>query len=123
MPEYALVGPNSEIRVTSTSVDPTVATRPGWKWLPVEVTDPPYDPSSQVKEGPVLSVLADRVTRIFTVRAKTAGEIDADKDGVVSAMDMLVFKVLFSHENRVRALEGKAAITAPQFRAALKAMI
>jgi hypothetical protein len=35
----------------------------------------------------------------------------------------LVAKVLFNHENRIRANEGKATITAPQFAAALKAML
>lgn len=34
-----------------------------------------------------------------------------------------VFKILFNHENRLRALEGKAAITAAQFLAALKQLM
>jgi hypothetical protein len=68
-------------------------------------------------------VLGDKVTRVWTVRSKTAQEIDADKDGAINAMDMLAFKVLFGHENRVRVLESKAAITAAQFKAALKAML
>jgi hypothetical protein len=123
MTEYALVGPQDVIKTTSSNVDPTVSTRAGWRWLPVEVTNPSYDPAIQVSEGPVITVLSDKVTRVWTVRAKTAAELDADKDGTVNALDMLAFKVLFNHENRVRALESKAAITAAQFKTALKAML
>lgn len=123
MTEYALVGPGGAIKTTATNVDPTVATRAGWKWLPVEVTSPACDPATQVSEGPVVTVLTDKVTRVWTVRDKTAAELDADKDSVISAFDVLAFKVLFNHENRVRALEGKAAVTAAQFRTALKALL
>lgn len=123
MTEYALVDPNNTVNRTATNVDPTVQTRAGWKWLPVEVTNPAYEPATQVSEGPVVSVLSDKVTRVWTVRAKTVAELDADKDNVVNAMDMLAFKVLFNHENRIRTLESKAAITAAQFKAALKAML
>lgn len=123
MTEYALVDPNNAVNRTATNVDPTVQTRSGWRWLPVEVTNPSFDPTTQVSEGPVITVLADKVTRVWTVRAKTAAELDADKDAVLTAYDMLSFKVLFNHENRVRTLEGKAAITAAQFKAALKALL
>lgn len=35
----------------------------------------------------------------------------------------LVFKIIFNHENRIRALEGKAPITAQQAIAAIKALM
>lgn len=38
-------------------------------------------------------------------------------------MDMVQFKVLLNHENRVRVLEGKAQITAAQFKAALVTLL
>jgi hypothetical protein len=40
----------------------------------------------------------------------------------LSAWDVISAKILFNHENRIRALEGKAAITAAQFRTAVKAL-
>jgi hypothetical protein len=123
MTEYALIDPDGEVNRTATNVDPTVQTRAGWEWLPVEVTNPSYDPTTQVKEGPTVTVLADKVTRVWTVRDKTADELDADKDAVISAFDMLAFKVLFNHENRIRALEGKGTVTAAQFRTAMKALL
>ena len=55
--------------------------------------------------------------------AKTTEGLDAEKDATINRFDVLGFRVMFNHENRVRALEGKAAITANQFRAALKAML
>lgn len=44
------------------------------------------------------------------------------KDPVIDAIDIVTLKVAFNHENRIRALEGKAAITIAQFKAALKLM-
>lgn len=41
----------------------------------------------------------------------------------VDAWDIISFKIAFNHENRIRALEGKAPITAAQFRAAVKAAL
>ena len=37
----------------------------------------------------------------------------------IAAMDRLQFEVLFSHENRIRVLEGKLQITVEVFRDAL----
>ena len=37
--------------------------------------------------------------------------------------DMTQFQVLFNHENRIRALEGKASITPAQFKAAIIALL
>jgi len=40
-----------------------------------------------------------------------------------SIVDHAVTKLLFNHENRIRALEGKAALTPAQFRIALKQLM
>lgn len=45
--------------------------------LPIEDTRPPVDAVAEVEEGPVVTILADKVTRVWTVRAKTSGELDA----------------------------------------------
>lgn len=45
---------------------------------------------------------------------------DADVTGSINAA---VLKVLFNHENRIRALEAKAAITPAQFVAVIKTLL
>lgn len=45
--------------------------------LPIEDTRPSLDAVAEVEEGPVVTILADKVTRVWTVRAKTSGELDA----------------------------------------------
>lgn len=120
---YALVGPSNAVDRYDSNVDPNVATKTGWRWLPVTDTRP-LAGDNQIVEGPTVTVLADSVTRVWTVRDLTAGELDAQKtDLVESEILTVVGKVLFNHENRVRALEGKAAITADQFKTALKALL
>lgn len=91
--------------------------------LPLEDIDPPFDPITQVKLGPDVVVTQSKVTRTWTVRNKTPQEFDAGKDLVVSSLDLTIFKVLFNHENRIRALEGKTAVTANQFKTALKGLL
>jgi len=45
---------------------------------PVAVTNPGYDPATQVKEGPVDAYDGTNATRVYTVRDKTAGERTAE---------------------------------------------
>lgn len=102
---------------------PPDMTRKGFVWLPLVVTDPTFDPTTQVRSGPVDTVGQTSVSRAWSVRAMTSDELDALKGATVDAMDMLAFKVLFNHENRIRALESKQAVTAAQFKTALKALL
>ena len=91
-------------------------------WLRLEVVDPgAHDPATQVKER-VDTQHADRYTVAFTVRDKTAQELDRDRDINLDAVDRVVLRVLFNHENRLRALEGRAPATPAEFRAAIKAL-
>lgn len=66
-----------------------------------------------------------------TTTQKTAAEdvvrtIDVNVDPVVDPLDkwdIIALKVTFNHENRIRVLEGKAAITMTQYKTALKALL
>lgn len=102
---------------------PPDMTRKGFVWLPLVITDPAFDPATQVRSGPVDTVGKDSVARVWTVRNMTSDELDGVKGVQVDAVDIVVGKVLFNHENRIRALEGKQAVTAAQFRTALKALL
>ena len=41
----------------------------------------------------------------------------------MDSWDIITLKIAFNHENRIRALEGKAAVTVTQFKTAVKAML
>ncbi len=127
MTAYALVGLNNVVdRIDLNIAIADAFCKPGWRWLVYERVDPPYNPATEIKTGPVRVVLIDRVQDVWTVRTRTAEEIaaaaDAEKEFAIDQLGA-AFKVLFNHENRVRALEGKAAITALQFRTAVKALL
>lgn len=52
--------------------------------------------------------------------------IDVNSPVVIDPLDtwdIISLKAIFNHENRIRALEGKAAITQTQFRNAIKALL
>lgn len=67
--------------------------------------------------------LAD-VLASASVRPTRANILDKYKNTQASRLTMeLVAKVLFNHENRLRALESKPSVTAGQFAGALKAML
>jgi hypothetical protein len=81
----------------------------------VTVVDPgPYDPVTQVKEGPVYTQDATSMTATFTVRSKTAQEIDDDKTlriGGLSRDDLLT--ILLSLENDNRLIKAKQNVNHP----------
>ncbi len=123
MAEYAIVDNGTIVDFRGFDTAPVALVgKPYRSFLPVEVTNPPYDPATQVKTGPVVTVLVDKVTRVWTVRDKTAAELDAEKDAAISNVDVVQFKLAFNHENRIRVLEGKPQITVAQFKAAWKAV-
>ncbi len=48
---------------------------------------------------------------------------DEANDGRISQLDIVSFKVLFNHENRIRVLESKQPITVAQFKAGIRALL
>ena len=95
-----------------------------FRWLPLEVTDPDLgDRATHIKEGPVESVGAKKVTRVWTVRPKTADEIDVDKEARIPLSDSIQFKAMLDVENRTLALESKPAVTVDEYRETLKGML
>lgn len=99
------------------------ANKTAW-WRPVvEVGNDDYNAATHVKSGPVTTIESARVVDTWTVRAKTAEEVDAEKDIRIDAFDRLNFEVNFDQENRIRALESKTPVTRAQYRAALKARL
>lgn len=125
MTQYALIDATGQIRESRdfAAAPPDLTITQGVQWLPIEITSPPFDPALQVRTGPVTTILGDKVTRVWTVRNKTAQELDDEKTTRVTDVDFLLFELAFDHENRIRVLEAKAPVTKAQFRNALKARL
>lgn len=94
-----------------------------WEWLPLVVDNPTHDGPTQIKTGPVESRVGNEWHKVWTVRDKTAQEIDDGKDNLIHRRTSWQFKVALDIENRVRALEGKQPVTASGYRTALKARV
>ncbi len=95
-----------------------------WRSLSCPVVAvPSFDPATQAIVGPTYTVNASDVTEAYSVRSLTTNELQAIKDNAVSAMDVVALTALFNHENRIRALEGKAAVTKAQFITAIKGLL
>lgn len=93
-------------------------------WRPVvEVGNDAFDPATHVKTGPVTTIETTRVVDTWTIRAKTAEEIDADKEERLDRYDRLNFEINYDQESRIRVLESRPAINRVQYRAALKARL
>jgi hypothetical protein len=122
---YALVKTSdNSINRFDTSVEPNVQTKAGFAWRACpDVARPSFDPATEVVEGPTYTVGASSVTEVWTKRSLTAQEISDRKDAKIGSIDALQFSVMFDMENRVRVLESKPAVTAAQYRAALKARL
>ncbi len=65
----------------------------------------------------------DKVTRVFTIRDKTAGELDDELIAQVDSIQKAGRRGLWKHENDIRRLLGQAQVTEAQTNAALKSYI
>lgn len=101
-------------------------------YVPVveEVSDDSTGSAPTVTEPWVETAEADRLLRSRTIRDKTAAELDAMDDSTadrafsgVGRIERALGRALFDHENRLRALEGRPAVTAGQFKTALKGLL
>jgi len=129
--KYALVEDSTKVILKEvdgnkrfrTGIPPTLPLKP-FHWLPLEITNPDVpDHATHVKEGPVTVVEIDKVTKTWTVRPKTAEELDADKEGQIPPSDSIQFKAMLDVENRTLALESKPAVTVDDYRETLKGML
>ena len=128
MERYALVNPDDEVDRLSFNIDPNVATRSGWSWLACPaVARPSFDPASEKITGPTYTINDGDVTEVWTKVSLSAQEISDAKDVAIGQLNGSTFsalaKVLLNHENRIRALENKGAITMAQFKAGVKALL
>ena len=69
-------------RFRKTGVPPVLKSEKGIRWLDLVVVDPAQD-VDQIKEGPTVDITDTTYTRTWTVRAKTAKELNSEKDGEV----------------------------------------
>ena len=106
-----------------TGTPPDLPQKP-FRWLPIEVTNPDLlDHETHMKDGPLISVKDDSVTKVWTIRPRTAQELDDVLEGKLPLNDSIEFKAMLDMENRTLALEKKPKLTAAKYRASLKALL
>lgn len=130
MARFALINTtdNSIIEFRDYATKPNDPAGKPRKWLSCPLVAPPaFDPATERVTGPTYTVGASEVTEAWTKVALTAQEISDAKDAAVNSINgglyPVLFRAMFNLNNRVRALEGQAALTQAQFKAVLKALI
>lgn len=129
MSRYALVNITTETVVDArefAGTPPDLRLSEGVEWRPLMVVDPPFDPETQVRTGPVRVISLTEVTDTFTVRAMTGPELvavaDADQQNQLDMIGEVGFKALFLLDARARKLRGDPVITQATFQNQLKAL-
>ena len=101
-------------------------------WLPEERVGADLEPSeTQVKEGPEFVVRADKVQATWTLRDKTAQELQDEANSRASSLDAEIVEVLktylgkslFQIVNEIRGLKGQQSLTVDQFKTWLKSNV
>ena len=69
-------------RFRKTGVPPVLKSEKGIRWLDLVVVNPSAA-ADQIKEGPTVDITSTTYTRTWTVRDKTAKELNSEKDGEV----------------------------------------
>lgn len=93
----------------ATLIDAIVSLRPGAEW---QVKDGTITWLDQVQTQPTDQELQAEITRLSSVPVDTLRQ-----------WDNVSLQIAFNHENRIRALEGKATITVAQFKTAVKNLL
>lgn len=123
MTEFAIVDDGRIVEFRHLDEAPVLAGKPYRRFLPVVVTDPAYDPVEQTRSGPVVTIEADRVTRLWTVASKSAPEKAAEleqlRDAVIAPIDtaddvlravvLMLLDELNLHSTRFKAVLDAAA--------------
>ncbi len=93
----------------------------------IPVTDPAYQALVQAGFSASLVSTEQALWDLLVAEGQPlpagAATSDAAKNARIAVTDMVQFQVLFNHENRIRTLEGKAAITVAQFKTGVKALL
>ena len=80
-------------RFRKTGKPPTLKSEKGIRWLELVVVDPETG-EDQVKEGPTIAISDTKYTRTWTVRDKTADELNTEKtaqaDNIVKSLKPLL---------------------------------
>ncbi len=89
---------------------------------------PEHEPATEVLEGPETVMGDDLVMRVWTKRAKTPAELEADARAMIAAeaaekaaaleaaFGRLGLAAAFEQENRIRKLEGEEPLTLDAFK-------
>ena len=92
-------------------------------WLPVRYVNETYTPATQVRTGPVYAVDADEVVGTYTVRSKTAQELDDEKDAIASQITGRSLLKAYIMAINDGSIEPGSNMTGPQLKAAIKAKL
>lgn len=104
---------------------PDPAGKPQYSFLPApRIAQPAYDPETQVLEGPSYVVGATSVEESWSVRAKTAQELEAEKDALLEGINRAVFLSLCHLKNQIRTkVDGLSEWSEAQCLTAFKGLL
>jgi hypothetical protein len=101
MTEFAIIDSGVIVAFRDLDEVPSLEGKPYRQVLPVVTTNPSYDPTTQTKTGPVVTIEATEVTRIWTVTNKSPAQIQAETD---ARRDSIVAGTLDVAEDILRAV-------------------
>jgi hypothetical protein len=93
MAEFAIIDNGVIVAFRDLDDVPSLEGKPYRVILPVETTNPPFSGATQFRTGPVITIEATRVTRVWSVTDKTAqqllDEANARRDSATAQLDDL----------------------------------
>lgn len=121
--QYALIDTNDQITLIQNNIDPTVVTKPGWRWLPVlELPAPDYDMESE-KLIRHQALVDQEVHCWFEIAPKTPQEIQHQKTQKLEDIPDVLINLLLDLENKIRTLSSSSALDEYNYREYLKTLI
>jgi hypothetical protein len=115
MTEFAIIDNGVIVAFRDFEDVPSLEGKPYRVILPVVTTNPPYNSATQIRTGPVVTIAATEVTRVWTVTDKSQAQLDAEaaqaRADRVAGIEVASTRGFMHTYNAIRQLRGEAPAT------------
>lgn len=121
---YVLVNPSDDIVQEAERIGDDVATKPGWRWLPLRDDGvPEYNPRTQAADGPFIDITDEEAVKRWVVRDMTDAEIRRAELSAINSQHHVIIKALNELDNKVRALGGESPLDLDAYKEQLRGLL
>lgn len=113
---FGFIDPDNKVIRFDSDIDPTVATRSGYKWLPVEEAErPAYSPSTHNAVTSYV-ITDDKIIQTWEVTELSENEKYVLRTNKINSVDQIALLIFLDLENKYRQLTDQPPISLDEYK-------